>query len=156
MQVFDAQNSQNIIKIAIVVARFNTEVTLKLLDGALERARERQIPSDFITVVHVPGCVEIPLTVQKLAQTDEFDAVIALGAVIRGETDHYNYVCNQVSDGCQRVALENGLPVVFGVLTTDTEEQALDRCGGTHGHKGKDCVDVAIEMASLLPSLEIR
>src|SRR5262249_4934638 len=100
--------------------------------------------------VWVPGAIEIPIMVQRLAKTTRYEAIIALGAVIRGETTHYDYVCQQVSYGCQRLALDYNLPVIFGVLTTDTEEQALDRVGGQHGHKGRDAVDTAIEMVKVL------
>jgi 6,7-dimethyl-8-ribityllumazine synthase len=98
--------------------------------------------------------VEIPLVAQSLAKTGRFAAIICLGAVIRGETGHYDYVCGQVSDGCQRVALDNDLPIIFGVLTTDNEEQALDRVGGRHGHKGREAADTAVTMISLLCQIE--
>ncbi|NBX92438.1 MAG: 6,7-dimethyl-8-ribityllumazine synthase, partial [Proteobacteria bacterium] len=100
-----------------------------------------------------PGAVEIPLALQKLAELKQFDALIALGAVIRGETSHYDYVCNLVSSGCQKISLDSGLPVIFGVLTTETEEQAWDRCGGKHGHKGHEAADAACEMVALVRSL---
>jgi 6,7-dimethyl-8-ribityllumazine synthase len=141
------------INLAIICSRFNEEVTDALLAGALERARELGIESDTLSVYRVPGAVEMPLVAKKLAKTQHYHAVICLGAVIRGETTHYDYVCDQVSQGCQQVMMEFEMPVVFGVLTTENRQQALDRCGGNHGHKGRDAVDCAVEMAELLEKL---
>ena len=149
MPNLNEQNTQLTFPIAIVVSRFNTEVTSRLFDGAQKRLMERGFSADQVSVVHVPGAVEIPLTAQWLCETKKFRAVIALGAVIRGETDHYDYVCSMVSEGCLDVSLRFNQPVIFGVLTTDTEEQAFDRVGGRHGHKGSDCVDAACEMVAL-------
>lgn len=143
---FDASK----ISIALVVSRFNEEITQALMDGAIERLQERGIAEHALTLVEVPGAVEIPLTVKKLLQLGRFDAVIALGAVIRGDTTHYDYVCQQVSDGCQRVMLMHDVPVVFGILTTENEAQAWDRLGGSHGHKGRDAADCALSMHSIL------
>lgn len=140
-------------KVAIVVSRFNEEITRPLLDGALSRLKELQFSDEQIEVAWVPGAVEIPVVAQRFAQMGIVDAVITLGAVIRGETSHYDYVCQQVSNGCQHVALQNDLPVIFGVLTTDTDAQARDRIGGAHGHKGRDAVDSAVEMVYLLRKL---
>ena len=132
-------------KIAIVVSRFNEAITQKLFDGCIDRLglQEMTVSSDAIT--WVPGVVEIPLIAQRYAKAG-YDAVICLGAVVRGETTHYDYVCQQVSYGCQRVALDHDVPVVFGVLTTENSAQAHDRLGGAHGHKGHDAADVALEM----------
>lgn len=141
------------IKIAIVVSRFNQNVTDKLLAGAKKRLQECGLEEGAITIIHVPGAVEIPLTVQALLLNQPFSAVIALGAVIQGETDHYDYVCQQVSYGCQKVALQYHTPVIFGVLTTQTEEQALARAGGSEGNKGSDSVDAAMAMIQVLQSL---
>src|SRR5690606_6551628 len=116
--------------IALVVSRFNEEVTTALLKGALDRLKALNFPDEKILVVHVPGAVEIPLAVKKIIEAQRYRAVVTLGAVIRGETTHYDYVCQQVSDGCQRLALDTGVPVIFGVLTTETEEQAMARAGG--------------------------
>ena len=124
------------VRVAIVVSCFNEEVTDKLYEGAIQRLRERNILPKAIDVVWVPGAIEIPLAAQRLARSARYTAIICLGAVICGETDHYNYVCQQVSGGCQRVSLEHDLPVVFGVLTTNNKLQALARAGGAHGHKG--------------------
>jgi len=140
-------------RIAIVISRFNEEVTEKLLEGAQQRLRELAVNDEL--VVWVPGAVEIPLIAKRLAITKKVDAIIALGAVIRGDTTHYDYVCKQVSDGCQAISLQNDLPVIFGILTTENEQQALDRVGGAHGHKGRDAVDAAFAMLSLLEQLTI-
>lgn len=140
--------------IAIVVSQFNQDITQALLQGALERLSDLGFDSEDITVVEVPGAVEIPLIVQKLADKNFYRAIIALGAVIRGETTHYDYVCQQVSDGCQHVALDCEIPVIFGVLTTENDDQAWDRLGGNHGHKGVDSVDSAVAMVSILEQLE--
>lgn len=154
MKTIDAKNASKIFPIAIVVSRFNEEITLPLLEGALARLREKGFPDTDIKLVWVPGAVEIPLAAQRLAQQGRFDAIIALGAVIRGETDHYDYVCRLVSEGCQTVSLQNDVPVIFGVLTTNDEAQARDRIGGKHGHKGREAVDAAIEMVITLGELE--
>jgi 6,7-dimethyl-8-ribityllumazine synthase len=135
--------------VAIVVSEFNHIVTNALKEGAVARLLELGIKDSDITVVTVPGAVEIPLVAQLLAQKKEVEAIIALGAVIRGETSHYDYVCDQVSQGCQRVMLDHNIPVIFGVLTTDNDEQALARVGGNHGHKGRDSADCAIIMKTI-------
>lgn len=137
-------------KIAIVVSRFNEAITEKLLQGALERLSELGVKEETLTVIKVPGAVEIPLTAQMLAKKNKHHAIICLGAVIRGETSHYDYVCQQVSYGCQRVMLDHTIPVIFGVLTTENEEQAEARVGGIHGHKGKEAVDAAMEMLEVV------
>lgn len=138
-------------RLALVVSRFNPMITEKLLEGALERIRELSLENE--TVVWVPGAVEIPLIAQHLARTSHYHAIIALGAVIRGETSHYDYVCQQVSNGCQQVSLGHHIPVIFGVLTTENEQQAKARCGGEHGHKGRESVDAAYQMIALLSQL---
>lgn len=151
MEIINSQNINVHCRLAFVVSRFNEEVTAKLLEGALERAKEKGFANSDITVVWVPGAVEIPVAAQRLAlRRNSYGAIICLGAVIRGETTHYDYVCNMVSSGCAQVAINHNTPVVFGVLTTENEEQALERCGGKHGHKGKDAVDTAIEMVATL------
>jgi 6,7-dimethyl-8-ribityllumazine synthase len=136
--------------IAICVSRFNLAITEKLLQGAVERLRELDIPDADMKICWVPGAVELPLAAQQFAQLGNCEAVICLGAVIRGETGHYEYVCQQVSYGCQRVALDYHLPVIFGVLTTENEQQALERVGGKHGHKGREAADTAMTMINLL------
>lgn len=132
--------------IALVVSSFNEPITTALKEGALQRLAEYGFKANEITLIEVPGAVEIPYVAQMLAQKNEVQSIIALGAVIRGDTTHYDYVCDQVSQGCQRVMLDYTLPVIFGVLTTENEAQAWDRLGGNHGHKGKDAVDCALMM----------
>lgn len=139
--------------IAIVVSQFNQEITALLLEGALLRLKELGIAEKNIKVVKVPGAVEIPLVAKLLAQSNKYQALICLGAVIRGETSHYDYVCTQVSEGCQRVMMDCELPVIFGVLTTENEEQAKERVGGKHGHKGREAADAALEMLAILKNL---
>lgn len=136
-------------QIAIVVSEFNQEITKKLLEGALLRLSQLGVDEKQLKVVHVPGAVEIPLTAKLLARSKKYAAVICLGAVIRGDTTHYDYVCQQVSAGCQRVMLELEIPIVFGVLTTEDEQQAYDRVGGKEGHKGMDAADVAVRMIAI-------
>jgi 6,7-dimethyl-8-ribityllumazine synthase len=138
---------------AIVVSEFNQDITNALLQGALDRLTELNINKDNITVIKVPGAVEIPLVAQLLAKKNKHQAIICLGAVIRGETTHYDYVCEQVSQGCQRVMLDYNIPVIFGILTTENEEQALARVGGQHGHKGKDAADAALHMVKVVKEL---
>ena len=139
--------------IAIVVSQFNQTITEALREGAVNQLLALGVHQDNLRVLTVPGAVEIPLVVQRLAKTQRYDAIIALGAVIRGETTHYDYVCQQVSHGCQHVALANDIPVIFGVLTTDTEAQAWDRLGGNHGHKGVDAADAALAMCQVLQTI---
>ncbi len=136
-------------KIAVITSRFNGEITQKLYDGALARFAQRGVLSDQLFSFWVPGAVEIPLIAKKCAQQN-YAAIVCLGAVIRGETTHYDYVCDQVSQGCQQVMMQYEIPVIFGVLTTENEAQALARVGGAHGHKGKDAADAALEMIALL------
>lgn len=136
-------------KIGIVVSRFNEIITEKLLGGALDSLRRRGVAEGDITVVWVPGAFEIPLTAKKLAETKKFDAIIALGAVIRGATSHYDYVCNEVSKGVAEAALTTGVPVIFGILTCDNIEQAQERAGSKGGNKGFDAATGAIEMINL-------
>lgn len=135
-------------KIAVITSRFNEAVTKKLHEGAMQRLKELGIKD--VVEFWVPGAVEIPLIAKKCAKSGDFDAVICLGAVIRGETTHYDYVCDQVSQGCQQVMMQYELPVIFGVLTTENADQAFDRVGGAHGHKGRDAANAAVEMAQLL------
>jgi 6,7-dimethyl-8-ribityllumazine synthase len=138
---------------AIVVSTFNQSITDKLLEGALSRLREKGVSNDNITVINVPGAIEIPLTAQLLAKSRHYQSIICLSAIIRGDTDHYKYVCQQVSQGCQRVMLDFEIPVIFGVLTTDDEEQALDRVGGACGHKGIEAADAALAMVEIVAEI---
>ncbi len=141
-------------KIAVITSRFNEPVTESLFKGAMERLEEVGIARDDIATAWVPGAVELPLIAQQFAMRLEYDAIICLGAVIRGETGHYDYVCEQVSQGCQRVSLQFNVPVIFGVLTTDNAEQAFARVGGAKGHKGREAVDAAIDMMKLMQKLK--
>jgi len=141
-------------RIAIITSRFNTEITKLLQTGAMDRFTELGIMICEDDLFMVPGAIEIPVVAAALAKKQVYDAIICFGAVIRGETTHYDYVCSQVSYGCQKVAIESSLPVIFGILTTENEEQAFERCGGRHGHKGKECADTALEMIDLLKSIQ--
>ncbi len=140
-------------KYAITVARFNSFVVEALLDGALDTLKRHGVKEENITVVRVPGAWELPLAAKKLAESKKFDAVIGLGAVIRGGTPHFDFVCNEAAKGLGAVGLDSGLPVVFGVITTDSIEQAIERSGTKAGNKGSDAALVAIEMVSLLKQL---
>lgn len=141
------------LKIGIVAARFNEFITSRLLSGALDGLRRHGADEEQIDVAWVPGAFEIPLVASKLAKSGRYDAVICLGAVIRGATSHYDYVCSEVSKGIAAVSLGAGIPVLFGVLTCDTLEQAIERAGSKAGNKGYDCAESAIEMANLLRQL---
>lgn len=136
--------------IALVVSLFNSEITTALKQGALEQLVSYGFQTKDIKVVEVPGAVEIPVVAQRLAMKQTYGAIIALGAVIRGETSHYDSVCQAVSEGCLHVSLKFDIPVIFGVLTTENEAQAWDRLGGAHGHKGRDAVDCAVTMYQTL------
>ena len=138
------------LKIAIVASRFNEFITTKLVGGAEDCLRRHDVADDDITLAWVPGAFEIPLLAKKLAKSGKYDAVICVGAVIRGATSHYDYVCAEVSKGIASVSLETGVPVMFGVLTTDTIEQAIERAGTKAGNKGYDCAMGALELVSLL------
>ena len=141
------------IRIGIVTARFNDLVVSRLIDGAEDALLRHGVLPAQISLVKVPGAFELPLVAKKMSESGKYDAVIALGAVIRGDTDHYTYVCNEVSKGLAAVGLESGLPVLFGVLTCDTFEQALLRAGSKAGNKGFECAVAALEMISLLEKL---
>lgn len=136
-------------KIGIVAARFNEFIVSKLVSGARDGLVRHNVSDEDITLAWVPGAFEIPLMAKKMAQSGRYDAVICLGAVIRGATSHYDYVCAEVSKGIASVSLESGVPVMFGVVTTDTIEQAIERAGTKAGNKGYDCALGAIEMINL-------
>ncbi len=138
---------------AVVVSRFNELVTQKLLEGAQEAFQRHGVDPQLVDIVWVPGSFELPLVAKRLAESRRYDAIVCLGAVIRGQTDHYEHVARQAAEGVSRVALETGVPCLFGVLTTDNTEQALERAGGKYGNKGYDAAVAAIEMATLLRSL---
>ncbi len=136
-------------KIGLVTARFNTAITERLETGCHERLLQLGLGPEQVVRVRVPGAVEIPLVAAKMLD-QAYDCVIALGAVIQGDTKHFDYVCQAVERGCNEVMLSAKKPVIFGVLTTDNEEQALERVGGAHGHKGRDAADTAVEMLNLM------
>ena len=138
------------LRLAIVVSRFNHLVSVRLLEGATAELARRGVADDDVHVAWVPGAFEIPQTARALADTRRYDAIIALGVVIRGGTPHFDYVCQGVTDGVREVMRDTGVPVAFGVLTTDDVEQALERAGGEHGNKGAEAALAAIEMAHLV------
>jgi 6,7-dimethyl-8-ribityllumazine synthase len=138
---------------AIVAALFNEVITRKLLEGALAGLRSHDVGEDDLTVVWVPGAFELPLVARRLASSGRFDAVVCLGAVIRGETSHFDYVAGEAARGVASAASDTGVPILFGVLTTESMEQALDRAGGRHGNKGYDAAVAAIQMANLMRRL---
>lgn len=142
------------IRVGIVAARFNEFITSKLLSGAIDGLLRRNVQQENIQIAWVPGAFEIPLIASKMAKSGRYDAVICLGAVIRGSTSHYDYVCNEASKGIASVSLESGIPVLFGVLTTENIEQAIERAGSKAGNKGSECAAGAIEMVNLIRSLE--
>ena len=141
-------------KIGIVCARFNEFIVSKLLGGAIDGLVRHGISEENIDVAWVPGAFEIPLICEKMVKTGKYDAVIALGTVIRGSTSHYDYVCNEVSKGVAQVGLQAGIPVMFGILTTENIEQAIERAGTKAGNKGYDCAVSAIEMINLIKALK--
>lgn len=149
MKEYSANLVSNGKKYAIVVARFNHFITDRLVEGCLDTLKRHEVKEEEIELVRVPGAFEIPLAAKKLAHKD-YDAVICLGAVIRGDTSHYDYVCSEVSKGIANVSLESGKPIIFGVVTTDTIEQAVQRAGTKAGNKGSDAAISAIEMANLM------
>lgn len=153
VQIVEGGFTQADARYAIVVARFNSFVVESLLAGALDALQRHGVAAANITVVRVPGAWELPLAAKKLAEKQRFDAIIALGAVIRGGTPHFDYVCSEAAKGLGAVGLEFGLPVVFGVLTTDSIEQAIERAGTKAGNKGADAALTAIEMVSVLRAL---
>lgn len=149
-KIFEGDKVGRKLKIAVVTAQFNNEITLKLEEGALRNLKKSGLSEKQIVVVRVPGAFEIPLVVQKLLQKKSIDGVIALGAVIRGETTHYDYVCQAVERGCSGLSLKFKKPVGFGVLTTESVAQAKARVGGKHGHKGEEVATVVVEMCNLM------
>jgi 6,7-dimethyl-8-ribityllumazine synthase len=153
-KVIEAELLTADLRFVLVAARFNDFVVEPLVRGALDAFKRHGVLEKQIEIVRVPGAFELPIVVRKLAQSQRYDAIITLGAVIRGETPHFDYVAGECAAGISRIALEFGVPVAFGVLTTDTVEQAMDRAGGKAGNKGADCALVAIEMANLLRRLE--
>lgn len=153
MKVLEGKLVAKEMRIGIIAARFNEFIVSKLLDGALDGLRRHDVKEDDISVAWVPGAFEIPIAAQKMAESGKYDAVICLGTVIRGSTSHYDYVCNEVSKGIAHVSMESKIPVLFGVLTTENIEQAIERAGTKAGNKGYDCALSAIEMVNLLKEI---
>nr|MBH6927213.1 6,7-dimethyl-8-ribityllumazine synthase [Clostridioides difficile] len=141
------------LKIGIINSRFNEFITSKLLSGAEDCLLRHDVSPENIEIVWVPGAFEIPLVAQKMAKSGRYDAIICLGCVIRGATSHYDYVCSEVSKGIAKVSLDSELPVIFGIVTTENIEQAIERAGTKAGNKGYDCAMNALEMANLFKSL---
>ena len=154
MKCFEGKLVSQDIRVGIVTARFNEFIVSKLLSGCEDVLVRHGVREEDIAVAWVPGAFEIPLIASKMAKSGKYDAVIALGAVIRGSTSHYDYVCSEVSKGVANVALASDVPVMFGVLTTDTIEQAIERAGTKAGNKGAECAQGAIEMVNLIRELE--
>ncbi|MGG1876890.1 6,7-dimethyl-8-ribityllumazine synthase [Paenibacillus cisolokensis] len=142
------------LRYGIVVGRFNEFITSKLLGGALDALKRHGVKDDEVDVVWVPGAFEIPLIAQKMAESGKYDAIITLGTVIRGSTTHYDYVCNEVAKGVSAINLKTGVPTIFGVVTTENIEQAVERAGTKAGNKGWDSAMAAIEMANLTKQLK--
>ena len=140
-------------KFGIIVARFNSFIGERLVEGAVDTLLRHGAAEDDIELVKVPGAFEVPLVTKKMAASGRYDAVICLGAVIRGATPHFDFVANEASKGIAQVSLETGVPVIFGILTTDTIEQAIERAGTKAGNKGADCAAAALEMVNLLDQL---
>ena len=154
MEILRGKNSGKDIKIAIVLSLFNEFIGQKLLEGALSCLKENNVDEENIDLVKVPGAFEIPLAAEKLASSKKYDAIVCLGAVIRGDTPHFDYVAGAASNGILQVSLKHSLPVTFGVLTTDTVEQAIERSGGEHGNKGRDAAYTAVEMVDLMKKIK--
>ena len=155
MKIYEGKLVSEGIRVGIVAARFNEFIVSKLLSGCEDGLLRHGVRSEDIAVAWVPGAFEIPLAAQAMAKSRKYDAVITLGAVIRGATSHYDYVCAEVSKGVAQAALASGVPVMFGVLTTDTIEQAIERAGTKAGNKGSECAQGAIEMVNLLRTMGI-
>lgn len=154
MKTYEGKVVSENIKIGIVAARFNEFITSKLLGGAIDGLERHNVRNDDIEVAWVPGAFEIPLIASKMAKSGKYDAIICLGAVIRGSTTHYDYVCSEVSKGIANVSLNSDIPVMFGVITTENIEQAIERAGTKAGNKGYDCALGAIEMVNLIREIE--
>lgn len=154
MNVFEGKVVSENIKVGIVAARFNEFITSKLVGGAIDGLTRHNVSENDIDVAWVPGAFEIPLIANKMANSGKYDAVICLGAVIRGATSHYDYVCNEVSKGIATVSMNSDIPVMFGIVTTENIEQAIERAGTKAGNKGYDCALGAIEMVNLIREMD--
>ena len=153
MRTFEGKFNGENIKIAIVAGRFNEFITSKLVGGALDVLKRNDVSEENIDIAWVPGAFEIPLITKKLANTGKYDAIITLGAVIKGSTPHFDYVCAEVSKGVSQISLQSELPVIFGVLTTNNVEEAIERAGTKAGNKGADAAFSAIEMINLIKEI---
>lgn len=153
MKIIEGVYSGEGLKIGIVASRFNEFITSKLVSGAEDSLKRHGVSDDDMSVAWVPGAFEIPVIAKRMAKSGKYDAVICLGAVIRGATSHYDYVCAEVSKGIAAVSLDTGIPVLFGILTTDTIEQAIERAGTKAGNKGIDCAMSALEMVNLIKNI---
>ncbi|MCL2295293.1 MAG: 6,7-dimethyl-8-ribityllumazine synthase [Spirochaetes bacterium] len=154
MKVYEGKFSGKGVRVGIVAARFNELIVSKLIEGALDALRRHDANEDDISIAWVPGAFEIPTVASKMVKSGKYDVVICLGAVIRGSTTHYDYVCSEVSKGIASISLNSGVPVIFGIVTTENIEQAIERAGTKSGNKGFDAALSALEMVSLLKSLE--
>ena len=154
MRVLEGKLVASGLKVGIVAARFNEFIVSQLVSGALDGLKRHDVKDEDIDIAWVPGAFEIPLIADKMAKSKKYDAVICLGTVIRGATSHYDYVCNEVSKGIAQVSLNTGIPVLFGVVTTENIEQAIERAGTKAGNKGYDCALSAIEMVQLIKEVE--
>lgn len=154
MKVFEGNVVSENIRVGIVAARFNEFIVSKLVGGALDGLKRHGVQENDVDVAWVPGAFEIPLIAKKMANSGKYDAVICVGAVIRGSTTHYDYVCNEVSKGIANVSLSSDIPVMFGVITTENIEQAIERAGSKAGNKGYECALGAIEMVNLIREIE--
>ena len=153
MKVIEGVYSGEGLKIGIIASRLNEFITSKLVSGAEDCLKRHGVADDDMSVAWVPGAFEIPVIAKRMASSGKYDAVICVGAVIRGATSHYDYVCSEVSKGIAAVSLETGIPVLFGILTTDTIEQAIERAGTKAGNKGTDCAMSALEMVNLIKNI---
>lgn len=154
MKVYEGNLIPKNVRIGIIVSRFNEFITSKLLGGAIDTLKRHDVDDDSIDVAWVPGAFEIPLIASKMAKSGKYDAVICLGAVIRGSTSHYELVCNETAKGIAQVSLSSDIPVMFGVITTENIEQAIERAGSKAGNKGSECAEGAIEMINLIHEIE--
>lgn len=154
MKIYEGKLVAENTRVGIVVARFNEFITSKLLGGAVDTLKRHGVAEDMIDTAWVPGAFEIPLIAKKMADSGKYDAVICLGAIIRGSTSHYDLVCNETSKGIAQVSLNSNIPVMFGVITTENIEQAIERAGSKAGNKGSECAEGAIEMINLIREIE--
>lgn len=154
MKTYEGNLVSRGIRVGIIVARFNEFIGSKLLSGAMDGLLRHEVKEEDIEIAWVPGAFEIPLIASKMAKSGKYDAVICLGAVIRGATTHYDYVCSEVSKGIANVSLNSDIPIMFGILTTENIEQAIERAGTKAGNKGYDCAVGAIEMVNLIRNIE--